>query len=546
MTSNTEKVDAVIVGAGISGLYQLYKLRNLGLSTRVYEAGDGVGGTWYWNRYPGLRCDINSMMYSYSFSPVLEQEWNWTEKYATQPEILRYVNHVADRFDLRKDITFSTRVVSAVYDEVNKLWQVTTDTGEVVETQFLVMATGVLSAPKMPEVTGIEKFRGSTYHTAQWPREDVDFAGKRLAVIGTGSSGVQSIPILAQRAAEMTVFQRTPCFTVPAGHRPLTEKEVADTKANYRELRELQLKSRNGVPMEPPSKSALEVTEEERKAVFQAAYEEGTVFAIGSTYHDIFTNKAANETAAEFLRQKIQSIVQDPKMAESLSPRTFPYGTKRVCLDTKYYETFNLPHVHLVDLRKTPLVEITETGVRTTEKEHEVDAIVFATGFDAITGGLTRIDIQGKGGVSLKHKWAEQGPRSYISMAISGFPNLFVITGPLGPGVFTTMTLAIEHDVNWITDCITYLREQGIAEIDAMVEAEDEWAEFVASTVNKTLFPLANSWYTGADVPNKPRCFNAYVGGFPNYKQKCDEVAQKKYEGFAMSPILWDDVGRRW
>jgi len=539
MTSNTAKVDAVIVGAGISGLYQLYKLRNLGLTTRVYEAGDDVGGTWYWNRYPGLRCDISSMLYSYSFSPELEQEWNWTEKYATQPEILRYVNHVADRFDLRKDITFSTRVVSAVYDEVNKLWQVTTDTGEVVETQFLIMATGVLSAPKKPDIAGIEKFRGSTYHTAQWPREDVDFAGKRLAVIGTGSSGVQSIPILAQRAADMTVFQRTPCFTIPAGHRPLTEKEVADMKANYQEFHKLQHKSRTGVLMEPPSKSALEVTEEERNAAFQAAYETGCIFAIGNTFHDIRINKAANEMAAEFLRQKIQSVVRDPEVAESLSPRTFPYGTKRICLDTKYYETFNLPHVHLVDLRKTPLVEITETGVRTSEKEYEVDAIVFATGFDAITGALTRIDIQGKGGVSLKHKWAEQGPRSYISMAISGFPNLFVVTGPLGPGVFSVMTMAIEHDVNWITDCIRYLREQSIAEIEAMAEAEDEWAEFVVSAANKTLFPLANSWYMGANVPNKPRGFMAYVGGFAEYKQKCDEVAQKGYEGFAMlSPIL--------
>ena len=537
MTSNTTKVDAVIVGAGISGLYQLYKLRNLGLSTRVYEAGDGVGGTWYWNRYPGLRCDINSMIYSYSFSPELEQEWNWTEKHARQPEILRYVNHVADRFDLRKDITFSTRVVSAVYDKVNKLWQVRTDTGEVVETQFLIMATGVMTAPKMPEVNGIERFRGSTYHTAQWPREDVDFAGKRLAVIGTGSSGVQSIPILAQRAAEMIVFQRTPCFTLPAGNRPLTEKEVADMKVNYREFRELQHKSKTGVPMEPPSKSALEVTEEERNATFQAAYEEGSIFTIRNRYTDILVDKAANETAAEFFRQKIRSVVRDPVVAESLSPRTFPYGTKRICLDTNYHETFNLPHVHLVDLRKTPIVEITEVGVRTTEKEYEVDAIVFATGFDAITGGLTRIDIQGKGGVSLKHKWAEQGPRSYISMAISGFPNLFAITGPLGPGVFTSMTMTIEHDVNWITDCITYLREQGIAEIDAMVEAEDEWVEFVASEAKKTLYPLANSWYMGANVPNKPQGFMAYVGGFVNYKQKCNEVAQKGYEGFAMSPI---------
>jgi cation diffusion facilitator CzcD-associated flavoprotein CzcO len=348
-------LDAVVVGAGLSGLYQLYRLRELGFTTRVLEAADGVGGTWFWNRYPGARCDVESMSYSYSFSPELEQEWEWTEKYPTQPEILRYINHVADRFDLRRDVTFRTRVTAAAYDEDARRWRVETDTGETIDTQFLIMATGCLSASKQPEVPGLDRFQGPTYHTAHWPHEGVDFTGMRVGVIGTGSSGIQSIPIIAEQASDLTVFQRTPNFSMPAGNRALTDDEIAEMKANYREWREAQRTSGFGVPTPLPTRSALEVSEEERNAAYQAGWDKGNLVAILTAYTDSITDKDANETAAEFVRQKIREIVDDPNVAEALSPRSFAFGTKRPCLDTGYYDTFNKPHVHLVDLRRTPL-----------------------------------------------------------------------------------------------------------------------------------------------------------------------------------------------
>jgi cation diffusion facilitator CzcD-associated flavoprotein CzcO len=388
----SEELDAVIVGAGLAGLYQLYTLRGLGLNARVFEAADGVGGTWYWNRYPGARCDVESLSYSYSFSPELEQEWNWTEKYPTQPEILSYINHVADRFDLRRDVRFSTRVQSSVWDEAAQRWQVSTEGGEIVSAQFVIMATGCLSASKTPEVPGIEKFQGPTYHTGHWPHEGVDFTGLRLGVIGTGSSGIQSIPLMAAQASDTTVFQRTPNFSMPAGNRPLAETEIAEMKAKYREWREAQRTSGFGVPVEAATQSAHDVSADERNACYQAGWDQGNLVAILGAYTDTIVDKAANDTAAEFIRQKIRATVQDPELAETLSPRSFPFGTKRPCLDTGYYETFNKENVHLVDLRKTPLVEITETGVRTSEQEYEFDAIVFATGFDAMTGALAAID----------------------------------------------------------------------------------------------------------------------------------------------------------
>jgi len=532
--SSSRSVDAVVVGAGIAGLYQLHTLRGRGLQVRVLEAADGVGGTWYWNRYPGARCDVESLSYSYSFSPELEQEWTWSEKYPTQPEILRYVNHVADRFNLRRDISFRTRVTSATYDEDRKRWLVLTDSGDVVDAQFLIMATGCLSASKTPEVPGGERFQGSTFHTGHWPHAGVDFTGLRVGVIGTGSSGIQSIPIIAQQARELTVFQRTPNFSMPAGNRPLTQDEVHDMKAHYGEWREAQRTSGFGVPVEPATRSAHEATEEERASTYQQGWDKGNLVAILGAYTDTLSDKAANDTAAEFIRNKIRDVVKDPEVAETLAPRTFPFGTKRPCLDTGYYATFNQEHVHLVDLRKTPLVEITETGVRTSEQEYEVDVIVFATGFDAMAGALTGVDIRGRNGLSLKEKWAE-GPRTYLGLAIAGFPNLFTITGPLSPSVLSNMVVSIEQHVEWVSDCIAYLREQRLAEVEATVEAEDAWVEHVAEVGSDTLFPSADSWYMGSNVPGKPRVFMAYIGGVGVYREKCDDVTAEGYDGFALA-----------
>jgi cyclohexanone monooxygenase len=530
-----KSVDVVVVGAGFSGLYQLYRLRERGLTTRVFEAGSGVGGTWYWNRYPGARCDVESLNYSFSFSPELEQEWTWTEKYSPQPEILSYAEHVAERFDLKKDITFDTRVESAAYDGDTHRWTVTTDGGEVVTTRFFVMATGCLSVSKAPEIPGAETFPGPIYHTGHWPQEGVDFTGKRIAVIGTGSSGIQSIPIMAAQASEATIFQRTPNFSMPAGNRPLTEEEVRTRKENYREYREAARWSGFGVPVPAPTQSALEVPAEERNAKYEKGWEKGDLVAILTSYTDTLAVKEANDTAAEFVREKIREKVKDPELAEALSPRSFPYGTKRPCLDTGYYETFNSDHVQLVDIHKTPLAEITTKGVRTSEKEYEVDAIVFATGFDAMTGALTRVDIRGKNGVSLKEKWGE-GPRSYLGLSISGFPNMFTITGPSSPSVLTNMMVAIEQHVDWVADCIGWLRDHDVAELEATDQAEDEWVRHVEEVGNMTLYPTADSWYMGSNVPGKPRVFMAYIGGMGVYREKCDEIAAKGYDGFALTP----------
>jgi len=531
--SSPREVDAVVVGAGIAGLYQLHRLRELGLSTVVYEAGDGVGGTWFWNRYPGARCDVESLSYSYSFSPELEQEWTWSEKYPTQPEILRYVNHVADRFDLRKDITFDTRVASAIYGDGR--WLVTTEAGEEVSAQFVIMATGCLSAAKTPEVPGIDSFRGETFHTGHWPRDGVDLTGKRLGVIGTGSSGIQTIPLLAKQASDMTVFQRTPNFSMPAGNRPLGADEVQEMKADYLAWREAQRTSGFGVPTPPATQSALEVPADERDAVFQAGWDRGGLVGILTAYTDMLTDREANDTAAEFVRTKIRGLVDDPEVAETLSPRSFPFGTKRPCLDSGYYETYNAEHVHLVDLQKTPLVEITEKGVRTSEEEYEFDAIVFATGFDAMTGALAAIDIRGVNDVALNEKWGE-GPRTYLGLAVAGFPNLFTVTGPSSPSVLSNMMVSIEQHVEWITDCIAFVRAQGAAGIEASAEAEDEWVRHVEETGNYTLYPTADSWYMGSNVPGKPRVFMAYIGGVGVYREKCDDVAAREYEGFTLIP----------
>jgi cation diffusion facilitator CzcD-associated flavoprotein CzcO len=530
-----QNVDAVVVGAGFSGLYQLYRLRGLGLSTRVFEAGDDVGGTWYWNRYPGARCDIQSLSYSYSFSPELEQDWEWSEKYPTQAEVLRYLRHVAERFDLLRDITFSTRVVSAHWDDAAARWTVSTDTGETVSAQFVIMATGCLSASKLPEVPGLERYRGRTHHTARWGKDEVRFDGMRVGVIGTGSSGIQSIPLIAEQAADLTVFQRTANFSTPAGNRPLDPAEVAEMKANYRTWRAAQRASGYGVPQEPPTELAMSVPGEERWATYEAGWAKGEIVGLISCYADILMDPAANETAAEFARAKIRSVVTDPDVAETLSPRTFPIGTKRLCLDTGYYETFNKPNVHLVDLRKTPLVEFTEAGLRTSAAEYEFDAIVFATGFDAMTGALNAIDIRGRDGMVLADEW-KPGPRTYLGIAVAGFPNMFTITGPLSPSVLSNMVVSIEQHVEWVTDSIAHMRSAGFATIEATAEAEAGWVQHVAEVGAMTLFPVADSWYMGANVPGKARVFLPYLGGVGVYRDLCADVVAKGYEGFSLRP----------
>jgi cation diffusion facilitator CzcD-associated flavoprotein CzcO len=529
-----DNLDAIIVGAGLAGLYQLHRLRGLGLRALVIEAADDVGGTWYWNRYPGARCDVQSMSYSYSFSPELEQDWVWTEKYPEQPEILRYINHVADRFDLRPDILFSTRVVSAHYDEAAARWSVTTDGGQALTAQFVIMATGCLSAPKLPEIPGLERYGGRVHQTARWGKDEVSFDGLRVGVIGTGSSGIQSIPVIAEQAADLTVFQRTPNFSIPAGNRPLDPAEVAEMKAGYPAWREQQRLSRSGIPSPEATDFALATPEDERNQRFQASWELGNLTSLAGSFVDILLDPAANELAAEFIRSKIREVVDDPETAETLSPRTFPYATKRPCLDTGYYQAFNRPNVHLVDLRKTPLAEFTPGGLRTSEREFEFDAIVIATGFDAMTGALAAIDIQGRNVVSLASQWTA-GPRNYLGVAMAGFPNLFTITGPLSPSVLSNMMVSIEQHVEWITDCIAYLRSNGYESIEATVAAQDDWVQHVADVGSFTLFPKADSWYMGANVPGKPRVFLPYVGGVGEFRAKCAQVAADGYEGFTLT-----------
>jgi cyclohexanone monooxygenase len=526
-------VDAVIVGAGFAGLYALHRLRGLRLSARVFEAGSGVGGTWYWNRYPGARCDVESMDYSYSFSDDLQQEWRWTERYASQPEILKYINHVADRFDLRRDVQLETRVTSAVFDETTHRWTVETDRGDRVSAQFCIMATGCLSDAQVPDITGRETFEGRWYHTGKWPHEGVDFTGQRVGVIGTGSSAIQSIPIIARQAAHLFVFQRTPNYSVPARNAPLDPHYEWRVKADYADFRRQARESRVGFVVERSEESALAMSPEQRQREYDKRWGRGGL-GFSATFADLLTNQDANDTAAEFFRAKIREIVRDPSIADALTPQGYPLGTKRLCVDTDYYATFNRDNVTLVDLRRTPIESITPRGVRTREAEYAVDSLVFATGFDAMTGALLKIDIRGRSGLTLRAKWAD-GPRTYLGIAVAGFPNLFAITGPGSPSVLSNMIVSIEQHVDWIADCIVYLRERDLRAIEASTEAEDEWVAHVNAVGHATLYPRANSWYMGANVPGKPRIFMPYVGGVGVYRQKCDDVAAKGYAGFRIS-----------
>ncbi len=526
------QADVVVVGAGFSGMYLLHRLRAAGFSTRVFEAGSDVGGTWYWNRYPGARCDIESMDYSYSFDPQLEQEWDWTERYSTQPEILAYADHVAERFDLRSGIEFDTKVTSAVFDEATDRWVVATDRGETVSAHFVVLAVGCLSAAKDPEVPGLGTFAGPTYHTGRWPHEGVDFTGKRVGVIGTGSSGIQSIPLIAEQAEHLWVFQRTPNFSMPARNAPLTREFVKQRKADYPEHRELARRSRVGVPLGVPTEElATHADADERQQRFRAGWEKGTLFGLSATYADVLIDKGANETVADFVRQRIREIVHDPETAEMLAPKDHPFGTKRPCLDTDYYATFNRDNVTLVDVRKDPIAEIIKSGLRTADTAYELDTLVFATGFDAMTGPLLGIDIRGRDGVALGERWAE-GPRTYLGVSVAGFPNLFTITGPGSPSVLSNMMVSIEQHVDWVSDCMAFVSDRDAESIEATTQAQDAWVDHVNEVAAFTLFPTANSWYMGANVPGKPRVFMPYIGGVDVYRQICDDVAAKDYEGF--------------
>ncbi len=520
--------DAIVVGAGFAGLYMLHRLRGVGLRTQVYEAGDGVGGTWYWNGYPGARCDIESLEYSYQFDEALQQEWVWTERYAARPEILAYLNHVADRFDLRRDIQFETRILSAVFDEQSATWTVTLDDGQRVTARFCIMATGCLSSSNLPAVPGMETFDGLVCHTGRWPGAGVDLAGKRVAVIGTGSSAIQAIPEIARDAAHLTVFQRTATYSVPAANGPLDPDLQRRVKADYPAFRLRNSQMPIGANFNHRDVSALAAPPEERDAEYEARWRQGgTSFA--AAFNDLLVSEAANRTAADFVRAKVRSIVKDPETAELLAPRQ-TFGCKRLCLDTGYYATFNRPNVRLVDVNRAPIETIVPGGLIAGGETHALDVIVFATGFDALTGALDRIDIRGKGGLRLKDKWAE-GPRTYLGLQSAGFPNLFTVTGPQSPSVLTNMVPSIEQHVNFIADCISHMRDQELTSIEAEATAEDAWVEHVGAIAASTLYPTCNSWYLGANIPGKPRVFLAHLG-FPTYVERCREAVAKGYEGF--------------
>ena len=521
--------DAVIVGAGFAGLFMLYRLRELGLSVRVYEQGGGVGGTWYWNRYPGARCDVESLQYSYSFSEALDQEWDWSEKYAPQPEILAYANHVADRFELRRDIRFETAVTRAHYDEAAALWRIETARGDRATATFVVMAVGCLSAANTPDFEGMSAFRGPIYHTGEWPHEGVDFTGRRVGVIGTGSSAIQSIPIIAEQAASLTVFQRTPNYTVPAWNEKLDPAHIAAVKADYPALRAKARARPTGFYFPFNMDSALDASPEERERQYQEFWDRGGLPFLGA-YGDLLFDKQANDTIADFARAKIRAVVKDPDTAELLCPDNV-LGCKRLCVDTGYFETYNLPHVKLVDVSQTPIERFSADAIHVDGTAYPVDSVVCATGFAAMTGSFERIDITGRDGMRLVEKW-RAGPRTYLGLMSVGFPNLFMITGPGSPSVLASMIQAIEQHVDWIADCIAHLHERGARSIEPQIGFEDDWVAHVNEVSQVSLRSTCSSWYVGANVPGRPRVFMPYIGGFPVYVVKCNEVMDAGYEGF--------------
>ena len=540
-TSDSPDTDVIVVGAGFAGMYALHKFRGLGLRTQVLEAGRDVGGTWYWNRYPGARCDVPSVEYSYSFDKDLEQEWDWTEIMAAQPEILEYANHVADRFDLRKDMQFQTRVDRAVFDENSDRWTVVTDSGQTYTARFCVMATGCLSVPNTPRIDGQDNFAGSVYHTGNWPEGGVDFSDAAVGIIGTGSSGIQSIPVIAEQAKHLTVFQRTPNYTMPAANAPLKTEFLRQAKENYSAIRAEQRASQVGIvgygfgfggaENVMPTQEIKQTTPAERQRLVE---EEG--FLAIRRYADVALDEEANELACEMYRDQVKRVIKDPATAQALMPRDYPMGCKRPVIDTNYYETFNRENVTLVDLRQGGIEKITETGVRTVQGDYTFDVLVYATGFDAMTGALGKIDIRGRENRALTEYW-EAGPRTYLGLQVAGFPNLFTVTGPGSPSVLSNMIVSIEQHIDWIARCISDLDQCGAQTIEATTEAEDEWIAHVNDVAQNTMFTAksCNSWYLGANIPGKPRIFMPYVGGVGVYREKCDEVARNGYQGFELS-----------
>ncbi|WP_281252908.1 flavin-containing monooxygenase [Oceanobacillus senegalensis] len=531
--NQVNQLDAVVIGAGFSGLYMLYRLREAGLTTRVYEAADDVGGVWYWNRYPGAKCDSESIYYNYTFSEELYKEWTWSSRYPAQPEILEYLNFVADKFELRRDIQFNTRIQSAEYDEESNRWFIHTKDGETVTAKYFITGVGCISTANVPNFKGLDSFKGEWYHTGHWPHEKVDFRGKRVGIIGTGSSGVQAIPEIAKEAGHLTVFQRTPQYSVPAKNHLYSKEYIEEAKANFHENKKKVRASLGGLPITPPDKSALDDTPEEREKVFEEAWEKGGPYLLFS-YSDLLANEEANETVSSFIRSKIHEIVEDPEIARKLTP-TYYYGTKRAILDTNYFETYNRSNVSLIDVKQAPIEEITENGIRTTDSEYELDMIVFATGYDGMTGSLFNMDIRGRDGISLKEKW-ENGAsvQTYLGISTNGFPNMFMITGPESPSVLGNMPVAIEQHVEWIADCIDYLRNHEKETIEAKVEEEVAWSNHCRELADSTLYTKVESWYTGANIPGKAGGFQIYVGGYGPYREKCEKVAAKEYKGFLM------------
>ncbi len=524
-------LDVLIVGAGFAGMYALQKFRSLGFSVRVIEAGSDVGGTWYWNRYPGARCDVHSMEYSYQFSDSLQQQWSWSEKYAAQPEILAYANYVAERFDLRKDIQFLTRIEKMVFDQENNFWRSSTNTEEEIHSRFCIMATGCLSKPNIPAIEGLNDFKGNLLHTAAWPKQEVDFSNKRVGIIGTGSSAIQTIPLVAELAESLAIFQRTASFSIPARNAPLDKSYEREIKLRYKEFRNENSQRYAALNNNPNFESALEADDDTRNSVYEDRWQLGGLPFLAS-FNDLATNLEANRTAAEFVHGKIREIVKNTDTATRLCPQTV-FGCKRLCVDSNYYQTYNKDNVHLVDLNSSPIERITESGIRTRESDYDLDCLILATGFDAMTGALLNIDIRGVDQLSLSDKWCH-GPQNYLGLSINGFPNFFMITGPGSPSVLANMIVAIEQHVDWIADCLQYLRKRSLTVIEACSTAESNWVKRVNRIAAKTLYPNGcNSWYTGANIPGKTKIFMPYLG-YPNYVDYCESVASKNYSGFTL------------
>lgn len=524
-------LDVLVVGAGFSGLYALHRLREMGRTAHIIDAGSDVGGVWYWNRYPGARCDIESVDYCYSFSRELVEDWTWTERYPAQPEILAYINHVADRFDLRSSITFNTKVVSLTWDDSACSWTATTDRGDTVVAEHVVMASGQLSVAQLPDIPGIHDFRGDVVHTGAWPQDGVELVGRRVGVIGTGSSGVQVIPQLAKQAEHLYVFQRTAHYAIPAENKSLDAEFVADLKSRFEEYREAARYHPGGTHRRIGEESALDVDPEALIETFEGLWQKGGPDILAS-YRDLRTDEDAAEKAGAFVRAKIKQIVKDPQVAERLAPKGYPFGSKRLVLEIDYYNTYNRDNVTLVDIHADPIATFTDSGVVTTQQQrHDLDVLVLATGFDALTGALFNIDIRGVGGQSLRDAWAD-GPQTYLGISSHGFPNMYFIAGAGSPSVLSNMLISIEQHVEWITDYIEHMHKNDLHRSEAEFQPQQEWVAHVHDVAAPTLFMKGNSWYVGANVPGKPRLFSLYLGGVGVYRRKCEEVAADNYRGF--------------